>query len=50
MFALVRTSNEGRRQDGISLLPEYLNSRTYTIFGGAAEVQLGIIASSVVGL
>lgn len=31
------------------LVPDYLNSRAYTIFGGAAEVQLGIIAKSVVG-
>lgn len=33
-----------------TLLPEYLNSRAYTIFGGAAEVQLGIIARTVVGV
>ncbi|NMG42499.1 acyl-CoA dehydrogenase [Aromatoleum toluvorans] len=32
------------------LVPDYLNSRAYTIFGGAAEVQLGIIAKSVVGV
>ncbi|MDT4872532.1 hypothetical protein FQZ97_1077190 [compost metagenome] len=29
------------------LVPDYLNSRAYTIFGGAAEVQLTIIAKSV---
>ncbi|MBO4123541.1 acyl-CoA dehydrogenase family protein [Cupriavidus gilardii] len=42
----------GDPDDGIvgTLLPEYLNSRAFTIFGGAAEVQLGIIARSVVGL
>lgn len=33
-----------------TLLPEYLNSRAYTIFGGAAEVQLGIIAKTALGL
>lgn len=33
-----------------TLLPDYLNSRAYTIFGGAAEVQLGIIARTVVGV
>ena len=33
-----------------TLLPDYLNSRAYTIFGGAAEVQLGIIAKTVVGV
>ncbi|MDP3135283.1 MAG: acyl-CoA dehydrogenase family protein, partial [Burkholderiaceae bacterium] len=30
-----------------TLLPDYLNSRAYTIFGGASEVQLGIIAKTV---
>ena len=28
---------------------EYCNSRAYTIFGGAAEIQLGIIAKTLVG-
>ncbi|HJV84517.1 MAG TPA: acyl-CoA dehydrogenase family protein [Noviherbaspirillum sp.] len=32
------------------LVPDYLNSRAFTIFGGAAEVQLSIIAKSVVGV
>ncbi len=32
------------------LLPEYCNSRAYTIFGGAAEIQLGLIAKTVVGV
>lgn len=32
------------------LLPDYLNARAYTIFGGAAEVQLGIIAKSWLGV
>lgn len=30
------------------LVPEYCNSRAFTIFGGAAEIQLGLIAKSVV--
>jgi acyl-CoA dehydrogenase len=30
-----------------ALMPEYANSRAFTIFGGAAEVQLGLIARSV---
>ena len=32
------------------LVPDYLNSRSYTIFGGAREVQLTIIAKSVLGM
>lgn len=32
------------------LMPDYLNSRAFTIFGGASEVQLGIIAKAVVGV
>lgn len=31
-------------------VPRYLNSRAWTIFGGTNEVQLGIIARSVLGL
>lgn len=31
------------------LVPEYCNSRAFTIFGGAAEIQLGLIARSVLG-
>ncbi|MCZ4314809.1 acyl-CoA dehydrogenase family protein [Comamonadaceae bacterium G21597-S1] len=30
-----------------TLLPEYFNSRAYTIFGGAQEIQLGIIARGI---
>ena len=33
-----------------ALLQDYLNSRAFTIFGGAAEVQLGIIAKTLVGV
>ncbi len=32
------------------LVPEHCNSRAFTIFGGAAEVQLGLIAKTVVGV
>ena len=32
------------------LLQDFLNSRAFTIFGGAAEVQLGIIARTLVGI
>ena len=45
--------NEEEQKEG-SLLPlltpDYLNIRAFTIFGGAAEVQLTIIAKSVVGV
>jgi len=44
---------DGEEHSGGSLLPllvpDYLNSRAFTIFGGAAEVQLTIIAKSVAG-
>ncbi|TAL01190.1 MAG: acyl-CoA dehydrogenase [Rhodospirillaceae bacterium] len=32
------------------IVPDYLNSRAATIFGGASEVQLGIIAKSLAGV
>ena len=32
------------------MVPDYLNSRSFPIFGGAQEVQLAIIAKSVVGI
>ncbi len=32
-----------------TMVSEYLNSRAATIFGGASEIQLGIIAKSVLG-
>lgn len=43
---------DGAAEDGRLdelLLPEYCNSRAFTIFGGAAEIQLGLIAKTVVG-
>jgi len=30
-----------------ALLPDFLNSRAATIFGGAQEIQLGIIAKTL---
>lgn len=33
-----------------TLVPEYFNSRAFTIFGGAAEIQLGIIAKTALGV
>jgi acyl-CoA dehydrogenase len=33
-----------------ALLRDYLNSRAFTIFGGASEVQLDIIAKTLVRL
>lgn len=33
-----------------TLVPEYCNSRAFTIFGGAAEIQLGLIARTVAGV
>ena len=33
-----------------ALLQDFLNSRAFTIFGGASEVQLGILAKTLVGL
>mgnify|MGYP002382399810 CR=1 FL=1 len=34
----------------LTVLPEYLNSRAYTIFGGTSEVQRDIIAKVVLGM
>jgi len=36
-------------EDALTALPEYLNSRAYTIFGGTSEVQRDIIAKAVIG-
>ncbi len=33
-----------------TLVPEYCNSRGFTIFGGASEIQLGLIAKTVLGV
>jgi len=37
-------------EDALTAVPEYLNSRAYTIFGGTSEVQRDIIAKAVIGL
>lgn len=37
-------------EDSMTALPEYLNGRAYTIFGGTSEVQRDIIAKVVIGL
>lgn len=39
---------DGRNAAG-DLVPEYCNSRAFTIFGGAAEVQLALIAKDLLG-
>ena len=36
-----------QRNSASTLVPEYCNSRAYTIFGGAAEIQLGLIARTL---
>jgi len=49
----LRWRTPGRATDADSgdlaalLVPEYCNSRAFTIFGGAAEIQLGLIARTV---
>lgn len=43
-----RSDAPGARLPVSVLVPEYCNSRAFTIFGGAAEVQLGLIAKNVV--
>ena len=37
-------------EDALPVVPEYLNSRAYTIFGGTSEVQRDIIAKVVIGI
>lgn len=45
------TGKGGNSSDLAELLvPEYCNSRAFTIFGGAAEIQLGLIAKTFVGV
>ncbi len=33
-----------------TVLPEYLNGRAYTIFGGTSEIQRDIIAKMMLGI
>lgn len=40
----------GLDEDAMTVVPEYLNSRAYTIFGGTSEVQRDIIAKVVLGI
>ena len=40
----------GIPEEALTALPEYLNSRAYTIFGGTSEVQRDIIAKVVIGM
>ncbi len=42
------SAGEARLED--LLLPEYCNSRAFTIFGGTAEIQLGLIARTMLGI
>jgi acyl-CoA dehydrogenase len=37
-------------ENELTVLPQYLNRRAYTIFGGTSEVQRDIIAKSMLGL
>ncbi len=37
-------------EDAMTVIPEYLNGRAYTIFGGTSEVQRDIIAKVVIGM
>ena len=34
----------------LPVVPEYLNGRAYTIFGGSSEIQRDIVAKMVLGL
>jgi acyl-CoA dehydrogenase len=34
----------------LPIMPEYLNGRAYTIFGGSSEIQRDIVAKMVLGL
>jgi len=42
-----RSNPLDQRNNASTLVPEYCNSRAYTIFGGAAEIQLGLIARTL---
>jgi acyl-CoA dehydrogenase len=37
-------------EDMLTIMPEYLNGRAYTIFGGSSEIQREIIAKLMLGL
>ena len=40
----------GIPEEMLPVVPEYLNSRAYTIFGGSSEIQHEIVAKMVLGL
>ena len=40
----------GIPEDMLPVVPEYLNGRAYTIFGGSSEIQRDIVAKMVLGL
>jgi acyl-CoA dehydrogenase len=40
----------GIPEEMLPVMPEYLNSRAYTIFGGSSEIQREIVAKMVLGL
>ena len=44
-----RSSSLARSDLSETLVPEYCNSRAFTIFGGAAEIQLGLIYKTALG-
>lgn len=44
-----RSAAPDAQHPATTLVPEYCNSRAYTIFGGAAEIQLGLIARTLLG-
>jgi acyl-CoA dehydrogenase len=37
-------------EEMLPIVPEYLNGRAYTIFGGSSEIQRDIVAKMVLGL
>ncbi len=37
-------------EDMLTVVPEYLNGRAYTIFGGTSEIQRDIIAKMMLGI
>ena len=40
----------GIPEELLPVVPEYLNGRAYTIFGGSSEIQREIIAKMVLGI
>ncbi len=44
------TTSPSIPEELLPVVPEYLNGRAYTIFGGSSEIQRDIIAKMVLGL